>query len=311
MRKSFWIVLAVAAAMLWLEGVEAIAQDIHENAGTRAAQFLNIAVGARAVGMGESHVAAADDVYAVHWNPAGLSYAGTNQLGFMHNEWFEDIRYEFLGYAQPLGNFGTLAGSVAFVYLGELEETDETGRVTDYFHPYDISFALSFGKQLGKSISAGISAKFLREQIDGREAQAFAVDIGGLYNLPNTGLILGANIQNVGTGLRFVEESFALPMNIVVGAAYKSVDDALTLVVDVNRSTDASPDMGLGAEYRVMNVVSLRTGYRYTIGGNDLGTASGLRAGLGVKVGGYEFDYAFVFYGDLGQTHRVSWVAKF
>ena len=123
MRKSFWIVLAITAVILWAESVECIAGEIHENAGTRSAQFLNIAVGARAVGMGESYVAAADDVYAVYWNPAGLSYVRTSQLGFMHNEWFEDIRYEYLGYAQPNGNIGTLAGSLAFVHMGELERS--------------------------------------------------------------------------------------------------------------------------------------------------------------------------------------------
>ena len=60
-----------------------------------------------------------------------------------------------------------------------------------------------------------------------------------------------------------------------------------------------------------MNIISLRTGYKYTVGGNNLGNASGLRAGLGVEVKNYELDYAFVFYGDLGQAHRVSLVAKF
>jgi hypothetical protein len=156
-----------------------------------------------------------------------------------------------------------------------------------------------------------VNAKFLREQIDGKEAQAFAVDFGGLYNLSSRGLILGANIQHVGTGLKFVEESFSLPVTIALGAAYRLMDDALTLVFDVNRPSGANSSMGLGAEYRIMDTVSLRTGYRYTVGGNGLGAASGFRTGLGVKIRNYEFDYAFVLYGELGQTHRVSWVAKF
>ncbi len=311
MRKSFWIVLAITAVILWIDGMECAAQEIHENAGTRSAQFLNIAVGARAVAMGESYVAAADDVYAAYWNPAGLSYVGTSQLGFMHNEWFEDIRYEYLGYAQPVGNLGTLAGSLAFVYMGELEKIDETGRLIDHFRPYDTLFALSFGKKLSNSISAGITAKFLREQIDEKDAQAFAVDLGGLYSLSNSGLTLGANIQHIGTKLKFVNDSFSLPVNIALGAAYRSMDDALTIVFDVNRPTDANSNVGLGAEYKIMNTISLRTGYKYTVGGNNLGNSSGLRAGLGVEVKNYELDYAFVFYGDLGQAHRVSLVAKF
>ena len=65
----------------------------------------------------------------------------------------------------------------------------------------------------------GITAKFLREQIDEKDAQAFAVDLGGLYSLSNSGLTLGANIQHVGTKLKFAKESFSLPVNIALGAA--------------------------------------------------------------------------------------------
>ena len=44
---------------LILAAIPAAAQntDIHENAGTRAMTFLKIGIGAKAMGMGESHVA--------------------------------------------------------------------------------------------------------------------------------------------------------------------------------------------------------------------------------------------------------------
>jgi len=310
MRKAFWIVLAVVV-MLWAVSMESTAKEINENAGTRGAQLLKIGVGAKAVGMGESYVAAADDVYAAYWNPAGLSHVETSQLGFMHNEWFQDIRYEFLGYVQPIGDLGTLAGSVSYVSMGELDKTDEFGNEEGKFHPYDILLGLSFGKRLNDSISVGINAKFLREKIDVEKAQAFAMDFGGLYFVPNSGLILGANIQHVGTKMKFVDEAFSLPVNVKLGAAYRLIDGALTFAVDVNRPVDSDLNMGLGGEYKIMGIMNLRAGYRYILGGNDLGTASGLRAGIGVEIRDYKLDYAFVPYGELGQAHRVSFVANF
>ena len=310
MRKSFWVVLATAI-MLWTTSMECTAKKIHENAGTRGAQLLKISVGAKAVGMGESYVAAADDVYAAYWNPAGLSHVETSQLGFMHNEWFEDIRYEFLGYVQPIGDLGTLAGSVSYVSMGELDKTDETGKDIGQFHPYDILLGLSFGKRLSDAISMGINAKFLREKIDVEKAQAFAVDFGGLYFVPKSSLILGVNIQHVGTKMKFVEESFSLPVNVKLGAAYRLIDGALTFAVDVNRPADNNPNVGLGAEYKIMGIMNLRAGYRYIAGGNPLGTAAGLRSGIGVEIRDYKIDYAFVPYGELGQAHRVSLVASF
>ena len=310
MLKSSRIVLAIIV-MLWSVGMSCVAKEINENAGTRGAQLLKIGVGAKAVGMGESYVAAADDVYATYWNPAGLSLVETSQLGFMHNEWFEDIRYEFLGYVQPVGGLGTLAGTVSYISLGELDRTDEFGNEEGQFRPYDILLGLSLGRRLNNAISIGVNAKFLREKIDEETAQAFAVDIGGLYQIPNSGLILGANIQHVGTKMKFIEEAFSLPVNAKLGAAYRLIDGALTFAVDVNQPVDNDLNMGLGAEYKIMGIVNLRAGYRYTLGGNDLGTASGLRAGLGVEIRNYSFDYAFVPYGELGQAHRVSLMASF
>jgi hypothetical protein len=299
------------AIMLWAINMECAARKIHEDAGTRGAQILKISVGAKAVGMGESYVAAADDVYASYWNPAGLIHVESNQLGFMHNEWFEDIRYEFLGYVHPIGDLGTLAGSVSYVSMGELDKTDEDGNSEGQFHPYDILLGLSFGKRLNDSISIGVNAKFLQEKIDEEKAQAFALDLGGLYFVPGSGLILGLNVQHLGSKMKFIEESFSLPLNVKVGAAYRLIDGALTFATDVNQPTDGDMNMGMGVEYKIMGVLNLRSGYRYTVGGNDLGTASGLRAGIGIEFRDYKLDYAFVPYGELGQAHRISLLANF
>ena len=129
--------------------------------------------------------------------------------------------------------------------------------------------------------------------------------------MPNSGLILGVNVQHLGTKMTFIEESFSLPVNVKFGAAYRLIDGALTLAVDANRPVDSYMNIGVGTEYKIMGIMNLRAGYRYTVGGNPLGTASGLRAGIGVEITDYKIDYAFVPYGELGQAHRVSLVASF
>jgi len=309
MRRSFCVLVAIFV-MLWCVSHESMAKMINENAGTRSGQILKMSVGANAVGMGESYVASADDVYATYWNPAGLSKVEKVQIGFMHNEWFEDIRYEYLGYVQPLSNLGTLAGSVSYISMGSLDKTDENGIEEGTFRPYDILAVLSYGTKLNSSLSFGVNAKFLQERIDEQKAQAFAVDLAGMYTMKN-GLIIGANIQHLGTKMKFINESYGLPLNFNVGAAYKLLDNDLTFAVDTNIPSDNDVNVGFGADYRIVNMFDLRVGYRYTAGGNDLGTASGLRAGVGFGIGNYKLDYAFVPYGELGQSHRISLVASF
>jgi len=286
-------------------------KKINENAGTSSAQILKISVGAKAVGMGESNVAVADDVYASYWNPAGLSYVETSQIGFMHNEWFEDIRYEFLGYVQPLRDFATISGSIAYINMGELDKTDEAGNDKGKFNPYDILLALSIGKRLNESIALGFNFKFLQENIDEESAQSFSMDIGGLYLIPNSKLILGFNIQHIGPKMKFIDESFSLPLNVKLGGSYKLIGNSLILAADLNRPKDGDINTSLGMEYKVMGIVNLRAGYRYSMGGNDLGAMSGLRTGIGIEIRDYKLDYAFVPYGELGQTHRISLLASF
>ena len=104
--------------------VSADSTDIHENAGTRAMTFLKIGVGAKAMGMAESQVAATDDLYASYWNPAGLSRLQKPQLALMHNEWFAEINHEFVGFALPIQNNNIVGVSANFLSFGELQGRD-------------------------------------------------------------------------------------------------------------------------------------------------------------------------------------------
>ncbi|MYB63786.1 hypothetical protein F4X73_03765 [Candidatus Poribacteria bacterium] len=60
-----------------------------------------------------------------------------------------------------------------------------------------------------------------------------------------------------------------------------------------------------------MNILQLRSGYIYKLGGNDLGAMSGLRAGFGLTLRRFQIDYALVPYGTLGLTNRFSLIASF
>ena len=59
--------------------------------GTAAAQFLKIGVGARAMGLGGSFTALANDVSTLYWNPAGITNFNGFSLAVTHTEWFADI----------------------------------------------------------------------------------------------------------------------------------------------------------------------------------------------------------------------------
>ena len=285
--------------------------DIHENAGTRAMTFLKIGVGAKAMGMGESQVAATDDLYASYWNPAGLAKLQKPQLALMHNEWFAGINHEFVGVALPLGSIGTVGASASYLSFGELQGRDRDGNETAIFRPYDLAMIFSYARSFGHSFAFGANAKFLREQIADETGTGIAFDFGGLYTFPDMPLSLGGNIQHLGPRVTFIEEAFGLPVTIRLGAAYRLRNEALVLTTDIIRPTDNDIAIGIGAGYTIGNILQLRTGYKYQLGGNDLGAISGLTGGFGLTLLRFQVDYALVPFGVLGLTHRFSLVANF
>ena len=256
--------------------VAADSSDIHENAGTRAMTFLKIGVGAEAMSMGESQVAATDDLYASYWNPAGLTRLEKPQLALMHNEWFAGINHEFVGFALPIGNIGTVGVSSSFLSFGELQGRDRDGNETTIFRPYDLALILSYARRLGSALAFGTNAKFLREQIADETGSGIAFDFGVLYTFSGTPLSLGFNAQHLGPRVKFVEEAFGLPVTFRFGGAYKLWNEALMLTMDIIRPSDNHIATGVGAAYTIANILQLRTGYKYKIGGNDLGAISGL-----------------------------------
>lgn len=298
---------------LILAGMPAAAQntDIHENAGTRAMTFLKIGIGAKAMGMGESHVAATEDLYASYWNPAGLARLQQPQLALMHNEWFAGINHEFIGFALPIGDIGTVGASANFLSFGELQGRDRDGNETTIFRPYDLALVVSYARDVTPALAFGANAKLLREQIADESGTGMAFDFGGLYTFAELPLSLGFNAQHIGPRVQFVEEAFGLPFTFRFGAAYRPWGDAFMLTTDVVRPSDNDITTGVGAAYTIANILQLRTGYKYKLGGNDLGGTSGLTGGFGLTLRRFQIDYALVPFGVLGLTHRFSLVANF
>jgi hypothetical protein len=273
--------------------------------------FLKIGIGAEAIGMGEAVTALTGDLFAAYWNPAGLSYIQRSQIGFMHGEWFEGINHEFAGYARPIGEAGAVAMTVNYLSYGRLDRRDVQGNLIGSFRPYDLALSLAMGVRASKGLFLGIGGKWMTEEIDDSSAYALGVDLGMIYNLPESPMSIGVTVQNIGSKVKFSQEEFPMPTILGGGVAYRLAGGNLAFSADLRKPSDDSPSIGFGINIRALKLLSLRAGYRYEMGGNDLGALSGLRLGLGFGIENYQIDYAFVSYGELGPTHRFSILAKF
>ncbi|GIX08226.1 MAG: hypothetical protein KatS3mg115_2629 [Candidatus Poribacteria bacterium] len=291
-----WTVWAAVPTALWAA----------EGAGTRAFPSLNIAVGAQPVAMGEAGVALVEDAYAPFWNPAGLAHVERAQIALFNNAWLLDLRQNGGALVRPLGASAGISAHLTYLDYGELVRRDESGAETGLFRPYDLTAGLGLGFRVSDRLAVGLVGKYLRQQIDTAKADAFAVDLGLRADLPDRGLAFGAALQHLGSALRFDGKSYSLASALRVGVGYRAWEDRAAGALDLLFPFGDDPQLSVGLSYLLGGRLSLRAGYRYTIGGNDLGAVSGITAGFGLLLETLVVDYAFVSYGELGPTNRVS-----
>lgn len=159
-------------------------------------EFLNIGVGARALGMSNSFVVSANDVTAGYWNPAGLAGMGNqHQLALMHSEYFAGIaKYDYGAFATRLDSTSVLGASVVRFGVDDIPNTTELidangnvnyDRITK-FSAVDFALLISYAKSLPKihGLRLGANVKVIRRRVgDFAGAWGFGLDAGVQYDL--------------------------------------------------------------------------------------------------------------------------------
>ena len=168
-------------------------------------EFLNIGVGARALGMGKVQVSLADDATAGYWNPAGLTNQTHKYDGvLMHSELFSGVvKNDFGAFSMPLDDKSAIGVSVMRLGVDNIADTrnliNEYGYI-DYskielFSVADYALLLSYARKIGKveGLSVGANAKIIYRNI-GKFAHGygFGIDAGVQYNHKGWNLALMA-----------------------------------------------------------------------------------------------------------------------
>ncbi len=160
MHNRYTIAAAAFGIVMSLFASQALAQ------GEAAAPSLIIPPGARANGMGESHVAVADDATASWWNVGALAFIPDNNLAFMHSQLVpdlaSDVYYEFLGYSHEIKGTGVIGFSVIFLTYGTSLAVNDQNVILGEFTSREYSLSGSFATSLGNNLGVGVSMKFIR-----------------------------------------------------------------------------------------------------------------------------------------------------
>ena len=304
--------------------------------GTTAAQFMKLGVGARAIALGGTFVAQANDLSAPYWNPAGLSNISGGAVQFSHTEYLADISYNYAAFGINVGQLGTIAASLLYLDSGDMEvrTTANPEGTGELFKKQDLALQLSYARALTDRFSIGTTFKFIREQIWHSSASAMAFDVGVLFTTPYENLRLGASMSNFGPKMQmsgrdiifstdpapnqegnveivnseYLVDKFPLPLMFRVGLAWDAIstpNHQIVLMTDAAHPNDNSEYLNMGIEYQFRDLFALRSGYRNAFEtdgeqGLTMGGGINLRIDRSTKV---SFDYAYADFGRLEQTH--------
>ncbi len=204
-------------------------------AGKYAGSFLELGIGAKALGMGNAHVALSNDAYGFYWNPSGLAFLNGFQAASMRADLFNSLEQQnFISAAMPV--FGGVTIALSWVRLS----VDDIPRYRDVtrsaserydgndplidgpignFSSSDDAFILSFAKyqrvmvdlgwqyfEFPIDFGYGVNFKMINESIDNNSGSGIGIDLGmmlkielsNVFNDENYGdLMFGINAQDI------------------------------------------------------------------------------------------------------------------
>lgn len=269
-----------------------------------AGAFLRIGAGARALAMGGAFTAIADDATAAYWNPAGLTQIEKQEVSSMYtNQFGLNIAYSFLNYARVFGKKNAFALSWIRLSADNIPKTglDENGRpiIIDYFKEEDNAVLLSAARRWKEKISLGANIKTISGRIAEVNASGFGIDLGVLFSLSNS-LKTGLVIKNIGANLKWdTGHSDTLPLTTTLGMAYKTLNNKVTVAVDMEKRTNRPLIFREGVEFWLSKDIAIRVGMN----------GENFTAGAGLRIGKLSLDYAYMSH-DLGNSHRISLAAR-
>lgn len=296
MQKHFFIkILTLIFCFLTTQNLTTQAQTIRKYSN----EFLSLGVGARALAMGNAQAAAANDVTAGYWNPAGLLQVQYTQAALMHAEWFAGIsKYDYAAFAMPLNN-GNQAIGASIVRFGiddipnTLRLVNQTDGSINYnnittFSAADYGFLVSYSQKI-KKLQVGANAKIVHRSVGSfAKSWGFGIDAGLQYK-PNQALTLALMVHDLTTtfnawSFNFTDEekqileltNNLIPVNSVELTGQKAVISAaynLKIAEKINLLAALDADLTFDGKRNVLlktNLVSIDPHAGIELSYNDL-----------------------------------------
>lgn len=272
-----FLLAVVSGSHGFAQGSDPIYDDLlgqdRVNTITTAVPFLMIAPDARSGAMGDVGVSTRPDANSMHWNPAKYAFAEQDMaLSLNYTPWLRnlvnDINLSYLSGYKRIDDMQTVAASLVFFSLGDIQFTGEAGEDLGVYRPSEFAIDVAYARKLGENISGGIAVRYIHSNLtQGQDVgsqptnpgRALAADVSAYYQreldwrrTPAT-FAAGINISNIGNKISYSDDISAnfIPINLRLGPTLRlDLDEfnSIAFSLDLNKLMVPTPPIYLRNE---------------------------------------------------------------
>ncbi|MES2764550.1 MAG: hypothetical protein V4642_01680 [Bacteroidota bacterium] len=318
-------------------------QNVKADGEKYAASFLEIPLGARALGMGSAFSSVADDGTAFFWNPAGTSLVKGKVLSAMYSSQHGSIgnplaNYLFTGVTVPISSVNVSLNWIRFsaddmqkyddltriVSTQEREERVRRAEQGDFFSNSEDAFIFSFAKnnilhldwgwslfEIPIEIPVGANFKIIRQKIGENSASGIGVDLGTMIRF---------NLKDFAFSEVWPQLSFSLNVKDIGGSKITwdtqrqhRIEQSTVYGVSLNQplefiDTDVLISYDRDNRYDGANNFGVEGVYKKQFSIRTGLQKGGFTAGAGIDFNFFTVDYSYLGTSDamLGNVHRLG-----
>jgi hypothetical protein len=298
-------------------------------------KFLSLSLDARASALGGALTAVEGNSLTMFYNPSTMAFndyifdASVGQVSFI-----ADINYIYgtASYRPGQGEWGVIGINFISVDYGDLigtirAENEQGFLELGMFSPSAYAIGVGYSKALTSQFAIGGNVKYVNQDLTGgfvnfqsdqtgvaleTNKGVMVFDLGLLYRTGFESLNFGMSIRNFSQEIKYVRDSFQLPLTFRIGLAMDAMDltgmdknvHSLLVTFEATHPRDFAEQLSFGAEYVFMKMFALRAGYSFP---ND---EHGFSAGVGFHkdISDFKFgiDYSYTPYGIFDDVHRFT-----
>lgn len=328
------IILLIVVSLLISSLNQSNAQERKKLAQT-GMKFLSVSLDPRASALSDAMTTVQNNSASMLYNPSAM--AEMNRFvdySFGTTRWIADINYIYGTAALNLfdGQYGVIGLSLVAVDYGEFNGTIVANNDDGYidvgtYKPTAIALGVGYAKALSQKFSVGGNIRFVRQSMGTsvvtldangnavtkeHKAEVLSFDFGMLYHTGFKSLDFGMSIRNFSKEIKYIDESFQLPLTFQIGLSMNLIDlteidrgmHSLLFSVDASHPRDYPEQVSFGMEYTFLNTFSIRGGYTFPTDEQEFSAGVGFKQELADV--NFAIDYSYTPFGIFDNVHRVS-----